>query len=252
MKNMYGLLTFFLKIIAKSKNFILGLSGKIGLSSIIPPEIVNDEFSNVIHKIASDPENKTFLEIGSSSGGGSTKVFLEAIAQREDVSDIQFCCVEVSSERFYKLNNFIQKYPFAEAFNVSSVPVKDFPSESEVSKFYHNHPTSLNNMPLDVIQGWRAKDIKYIMESGKNFNGIEAIKRAKELQFFDVCLIDGSEFTGYSELKLLIGSKYILLDDTEAYKCREAFLYLQNDRNYELKIHNPNVRNGFAVFKIKE
>ena len=85
--------------------------------------------------------------------------------------------------------------------------------------------------------------------SGKDYDGITEIRNSLQIKEFDACLIDGSEFTGLSELHLLIGSKYILLDDTETYKCREAFEFLERSASYKKLDHNPNIRNGFAVFK---
>lgn len=173
------------------------------------------------------------------------------MAQRVDAENIKFFCIELSLERFHKLNEYVKEFEFAEAFNVSCVAINEFPSEANVSEFYNNYSTNLNHFALDVVLGWRQKDIEYIKDTGKNFNGIKAIKHANNIEHFDVCLIDGSEFTGYAELKHLIGSKYILLDDTEAYKTRKAFLYLKNDENYQLIEHNPKLRNGFAIFKHK-
>ena len=42
------------------------------LNYLIPPEIKNDEFYAVIQKICREEDIETVLEIGSSSGGGST------------------------------------------------------------------------------------------------------------------------------------------------------------------------------------
>lgn len=233
------------------KKILQYLKRKSGLSIIIPPEITNDSFSNSIKEIASDLNNKTFIEIGSSSGGGSTKAFIDSLAQRADAENIKFFCIELRLERFHKLYEYIKEFGFAEAFNVSSVAISDFPSEADVSEFYNNYSTNLNRSSLDTVLGWRQQDIEYIKENGKNFNGIKAIKDAYKIEKFDVCLIDGSEFTGYAELKYLIGSKYILLDDTESYKTREAFLNLKNDVNYQLLEHDTKLRNGFAIFKHK-
>jgi hypothetical protein len=46
------------------------------LNRLIPPEIKNDEFYTAIHKIAREEDIKTILEIGSSSGEGSTEAFV--------------------------------------------------------------------------------------------------------------------------------------------------------------------------------
>ena len=219
------------------------------LDKIIPAEINNDPFSEWIEKIASLEDVKTIIEIGSSSGDGSTKHFLEAMAKRKDVSQLKFACLELSKERYSKLKDFVDHYPFAYSFNLSSVSSKLFPTKDTVKKFYKHRSTKLNNFPLKRVLDWLEQDIKYIKDSEKDYDGITEIRNSLQIKEFDACLIDGSEFTGLSELHLLIGSKYILLDDTETYKCREAFELLERLASYKKLDHNPNVRNGFAVFK---
>tara|TARA_B110000908_G_C10124421_1_gene389169 strand:+ start:59 stop:883 length:825 start_codon:yes stop_codon:yes gene_type:complete len=221
------------------------------LDKIIPAEINNDPFSEWIEKIALQEDVKTVIEIGSSSGDGSTKHFLETMAKRKDVSELKFACLELSKERYSKLKGFIDHYPFAYSFNLSSVSSKLFPTKDTVKKFYKDRSTKLNNFPLKTVLEWLEQDIKYIKDSGKDYDGITEIRNSLQIEEFDACLIDGSEFTGLAELHLLNGSKYILLDDTETYKCREAFEFLERSDIYIKLEHNPNVRNGFAIFKKK-
>jgi hypothetical protein len=65
-------------------------------------------------------------------------------------------------------------------------------------------------------------------------------------------LIDGSEFTGEKEVEKIIGAKIIALDDTETYKCYYAMQKLQLDTNYRLIVHEPGIRNGYAIFARKD
>jgi hypothetical protein len=46
------------------------------LDSIIPPEIINDRLYSAIPNLARSAEIDTVLEIGSSSGVGSTDAFV--------------------------------------------------------------------------------------------------------------------------------------------------------------------------------
>lgn len=48
--------------------------------------------------------------------------------------------------------------------------------------------------------------------------GIQKIKRENEIDFFDVVLIDGSEFTGFVELSEVYGAKWLLVDDINTFK----------------------------------
>jgi len=221
------------------------------LDLLIPAEIENDQFSELIKRIALDSSIKKIIEIGSSSGNGSTRCFVDTLEKRKDLDDIIFICMEISNIRYKKLNKYLASYKFAKAYNLSSVDISSFPSEEEVIEFYKSRKTNLNKYSLKRILEWRKQDIDYIKSTGRNIIGIEAIKRSLGINVFDLCLIDGSEFTGKEELKYLIGTKYILLDDTESYKCREAFEILDKNEDYQLIEHRPFCRNGFAAFKKK-
>ena len=240
----------FLNFFLEKKSYKIVKVSQLELS--IPGEINDDEFSKSIKKLASLSSLKNIIEIGSSSGGGSTKSFIEALQRRNDLEQVKFICLELSNERFKNLKNYLKPYKYAIAYNLSSVDINSFPTENEVMKFYKNRNTVLNKVPLKEVLRWREQDIEYIKNSGKNICGLEAIKNSLGIKIFDLCLIDGSEFTGKAELNHLIGSNYILLDDTETYKCREAFEILNNREDYELIEYNPNLRHGYAAFKKKK
>ena len=216
---------------------------------LIPGEILNDQFSELIKNIASKTDVKKIIEIGSSSGTGSTKYFINTLKRRKDIEEISFICMEISNIRFKKLQNYLAPYKFAKAYNLSSVDISSFPSEAEIIDFYKSRKTNLNKYSLNKILKWRQQDIDYINSTGRNICGIQAIKKSLKIKVFDLCLIDGSEFTGKEELNYFMGSKYILLDDTESYKCREAFEILEKREDYQLIEYKSNCRNGFAAFK---
>ena len=219
------------------------------LDLVIPGEISKDPFSDLIKNLSSLNSVKTIIEIGSSSGEGSTKSFVESIKNRKDVDEVTFFCLELSDPRFKKLQKYLKPYKFANAFNLSSVDIESFPGEKEVELFYKERKTALNKTKLSEVLRWRQQDIEYISSTGRNICGLEAIKLSKKINNFDLCLIDGSEFTGKAELNILIGANYILLDDTETFKCREAFEILDKSHDYQLIEHQPLIRNGFAAFK---
>lgn len=220
------------------------------LNFLIPGEIKFDQFSELIKNLSSLSSVKKIIEIGSSSGDGSTKSFIEALSKRKDLEEITFICLELSNVRFKKLQNYLTPYKFATAYNLSSVNISSFQSEEQVRKFYISRETNLNKNSLSTVLSWRKQDIEFIKSSG-NICGIEAIKRSQGFDSFDLCLIDGSEFTGKAELEYLLGTKYILLDDTESLKCKEAFEILNKRSDYELIEYQPSCRNGFAAFKKK-
>lgn len=238
---MKTLKTFFFLLIA------IYNSAFSNLDNIIPPEIINDPFYNTIVELASQDGVKTILEIGSSSGEGSTKAFVTGITRNPNKPSL--FCLEVSKPRFRKLKNYFKSKPFVFCYNKSSVSLNHFPSMKEVEEFMESIPSPLNQYGKETVKSWLKADVDYILAYNKNENGIEFIKTTHLIENFDIVLIDGSEFTGAAELNFVYGSKYILLDDINTFKNYRNFQILSTDPNYELIEKNHTLRNGYAVFK---
>jgi glycosyltransferase involved in cell wall biosynthesis len=219
------------------------------LNTIIPPEIKNDEFYNFIQKLAREENIKTVLEIGSSSGGGSTEAFVTGL--RDNPNKPQLYCMEVSQTRFSELSRLYQNDSFVKCYNISSVSADGFPTRQQVIDFYHSTPNKLQYYPIERVLGWLEQDIDYVNNSGVAGNGIVQIKQENKIEYFDLVLIDGSEFTGTAELAQVYGAKYILLDDITTFKNYDNHQQLLNDPNYQLIAENTSVRNGYSVFKKK-
>ncbi len=244
---MLKLLLFFFPFLF-CHHFVSG-SQTTSLDVIIPPEIKNDSFYDMIYSIAKTEEIKTILEIGSSSGQGSTQAFVAGINQNKNRPTL--FCLEISLPRFLALKKYYEDNPLVKCYHASSVAINDFPSEHDVTSFYYKHKTSLNRYPIEQIFGWLKQDIEYLNANNIAQNGISLIKKENHIDNFDVVLIDGSEFTGKAELNYVYGAKFILLDDINAYKNFETFNILSFDKNYTLIEHQPHLRNGYAIFKKK-
>ncbi|MEI6444870.1 MAG: glycosyltransferase family 1 protein [Nostocales cyanobacterium ELA583] len=216
-------------------------------NDLIPPEIKNDAFYIAIQKMAREENIKTVLEIGSSSGEGSTEAFVTGL-QHNPNNPILFC-MEVSTNRFNELKKRYENEAFVKCYNVSSVPLESFPDEKEVIDFYNSIQSNLNFYPLELILGWLKKDIEYVKTSGVSENGIEKIKQENNIDFFDLVLIDGSEFTGNAELEEIYGAKIICLDDIITFKNYATHQKLLKDPNYILIEENHFLRNGYSIFK---
>jgi glycosyltransferase involved in cell wall biosynthesis/predicted O-methyltransferase YrrM len=219
------------------------------LNSIIPPEIKDDPFYFAIQQISRDEPLRTVLEIGSSSGQGSTEAFVTGL--RENRSRPTLFCMEVSQARYAALARRYAGEGFVKCYNVSSVPVGQFPSEGEVTRFYERHLSGRNYSPLPEVLRWLRQDIEYVNGSGVPQEGIRQIKQENGITDFDLVLIDGSEFTGAAELREVYGAGYILLDDVNTFKNALTLQALLADENYTLIDHQPGVRNGYAIFKKK-
>lgn len=217
-----------------------------GLDKIIAPEIKNNAFYDIIYKIAKNEPVKTILEIGSSNGEGSTQAFVNGI--KENPNKPKLFCMEVSKVRFEALKRAYSQEPQVKCYNVSSVPLIEFPTEQEITMFYNTVSSNSNLTPLPVVLDWLRQDVEYVTVEKVPQNGIEIVKADNNIQNFDVVLIDGSEFLGVPELKKVYGATYILLDDVLTYKNLFNRLRLLNDPNYKLVEEGP-AGNGYAVFK---
>ncbi|WP_016949681.1 FkbM family methyltransferase [Anabaena sp. PCC 7108] len=220
------------------------------LNRLIPPEIKNDEFYTAIHRIAREEDIQTVLEIGSSSGEGSTEAFV--IGLRENPNKPILFCMEISKPRFAELQNRYRNELFVKCYNFSSVSLESFPEEQEVISFYRNNITNLNLYPLEQVLNWLQQDIEYVKNSGVADAGIKKIKQDNNIEDFDVVLIDGSEFTGVAELNEVYGAKFICLDDITTFKNNINHHKLLNDSSYILVSQNTSVRNGYSIFKKKD
>ncbi len=220
---------------------------KSQLDAIIPPEIEHDELYRLIELIPQHRQVATILEIGSSSGTGSTAAFAAGL-DRDDTGTTLFC-LEVSQPRFQALQTRYRDNPGVICTNASSVGLDQFPSEKALTHFYHATGTALNSYPLETVLGWLRQDVDYLKSGRIDLHGIREIKKAHGLVNFDAVLIDGSEFTGASELDEVYGAFIIALDDINGFKNYHNYHRLQQDPAYALVAENWRLRNGYAVFE---
>lgn len=217
------------------------------LNTLIAPEVHHDEFSEAIRNLARSAEIDTVLEIGSSSGEGSTLAWVEGL--RQNPRKPKLYCMEVSRVRCEALEKRWGPEGFVECFLGSSVDLDQFPPASDVERFHREVSGPLQAYPLEQVLGWLQADIDYIKQEGVQTGRIREIKRARGIENFGAVLIDGSEFTGDAELDEVYGAEFILLDDTQTYKCHAAHHRLLHDPGYELIAENPTLRHGYSVFR---
>ena len=219
------------------------------LDMVIPPEVINDAFSQAIRQFVADPLVHFVLEIGSSDGSGSTA---SVFAAMEGKADRQLHCLELSKPRFEKLSQRYSMHDWVHCHNLPSVARDRMPTPQDVADFYRRFPESpLCAQKLEKVQGWLRQDIDYIDRFQWPNNGINAARNAAGIDTFDLVLIDGSEFTGEAELDELYGARYVLLDDTQTFKNHVSLLRLRGDERYELVAEDATCRNGFAAFRLR-
>lgn len=243
------------------KVFIPKREGVEHYDRVIAPEVLQDTFYEQLGKIGAREDLEILLEIGSSSGEGSTKAIVDGILSRKSRGSATLHCMEISKPRFDALCNRYKSDKFVKVHRVSSVGLQAFPSRTELKRFYKTVPSTLNHYTFDEIYSWMRKDIEYLKLnitelltfSGdeKTENGIDYLKRHYEIPGFDFVLIDGGEFVGWAEFQLVYGSKVIALDDINSYKCRYAYDALIVDPTYRLIDESWSTRNGWAIFELQ-
>ena len=88
---------------------------------------------------------------------------------------------------------------------------------------------------------------KWLSEDLENLSKCENIIESIPLEI-DFLLLDGGEFSTYSEWQILKSrTKIVALDDIRELKTKQIYEELINDDNYELVIETPD-GNGFCVF----
>ena len=217
------------------------------LDKIIPAEILNDELYNTIVDICKREPLSHVLEIGSSSGAGSTKAFVTGLLRNPSRPALH--CLELSKSRFEELSKSLSQYPFAHCKNASSVPAEEFLSPDDVKQFCGTAPAALNNRSLERVLTQLAQDVDYLHSSGCPADGIDGIKREFGIDIFDLVLIDGSEFTGAAELDRVYGARWIVLNDVLGLRNQANYEALKSDVHYQLWRENLSLRNGYAVFR---
>jgi hypothetical protein len=215
--------------------------------SLIAPQITGDSFYAALSSVAADPRVRTILEIGASSGEGSTEAIIEGA--RRNPSKPVIHCIEVSPPRYRALAKRHRNLDFLTAHNVSSVAVERFADESRIRQFHETVDSPIKEFPLSMVLGWYRADIKTVLRNALSQDGIRMIKEREGIDAFDMVLIDGSEFTGSAELDDAYGARFVLLDDILTFKNYDNYARLNADPSYELIECSKESRNGYALFR---
>jgi hypothetical protein len=202
--------------------FYSALSQNIG-------QISNDSFSVEIRNYASDKNFKTFLEIGTWNGLGSTKAFVNGFKSRND--DYIFYSLECNREKWFEASKLYQGNDKIKLLN--EVIWNDEPED-----FYNIFPQILTN---NMYKHWNEVDL-INMKLCPLF-----LERPDLPEVFDLILLDGGEFTTYHEFQILKNKcKVLMLDDINVDKCRLIIQEITSDPKWKV-IKTSNERNGYLI-----
>jgi hypothetical protein len=192
-------------------------------------QICNDNFSKDIQQYASNLNYKTFLEIGTWNGLGSTKAFSKGFNNRTD--DYVFYSLECNTD---KCIDAAKLYTNNHKIHILNEVIWN----EEPSDFYTIFPQCLTNQ---TYKHWNEVDIVNMKKCNLFLN------RPNLPTVFDVILLDGGEFTTYYEFQLLKNRcKILMLDDINVDKCKLIVSELYSDPSWKI-IKQENVRNGYLI-----
>jgi len=229
--------------------------GYSGLDIVLLGQIKGDEFQMTLRRLASLPEVKTILEIGSSDGRGSTAGIAEGM--KKNPSKPQLHAIEFSKRRFVRLARRYRNRKDIHCHNCVTVNRSDFMNESDIAEF------SIKDAP-NLYPGcdpqWIASDFSKLLAESLDYiaandlpeNGIKSIKERFDISTFDFVLIDGGPFSGDAELEQIIGAKYIAFDDICDIKNYKGHMRMMENSDYEMICYSKLLRAGFSVFRRRQ
>ena len=196
---------------------------------------LDSELGKKLYDYAQDDNIKTFLEIGTWNGLGSTKCFIEGFKNRK------------TSFKFYSLECNKEKSDYAKKLysGIENVYILDNVLLNKIpSDIYDIFPVLLEN---ETMNYWNKIDFQNMADKKLFF---ETTPNLPEI--FDFILLDGGEFTTWFEYNLIKDKcKLLALDDTNTFKCKKIVEELKSSNQWEV-IHESDERNGIMIFnKIK-
>ena len=191
--------------------------------------------------IANNKNIKRVIEIGSGSGNGSTVCIANGLNVHL-TKDTKFVCMEPVESHYNDLREGIEnsKADWIEHHNNSSISFDKLSIKNYDD--YRSH--CLDNQLISELEGrqvWYEEDCEHFKKCEKGV--LESLDGD-----YDLCLIDGSEFSGYDEFKLIEDRvNMIFLDDIFEYKCQKIVDELHVNDDWVLINIIPE-RNGFVAF----
>ena len=196
-------------------------------------QITQNDFAREIEKYAADVNNKTFLEIGTWNGLGSTKAFVNALSKRTD--NYVFYSLECNKDKVHLAQKLYRNFNNVHILN--EVIWNETPSD-----FYEIFP----ECKVDAtFKRWNEIDILN-MQQCELF-----LTRTNLPDIFDVLLLDGGEFTTYYEFQILKNKcKTIMLDDTNTNKCKLIVNEIKQSNQWNI-LKESTERNGYLIAQKK-
>jgi len=211
------------------------------------PEITTkDRFGVAMRQTIITYKIYSILEIGAFDGDGSTVVLANALARKK--AAVSLVSLEYTAERFKNLIANSALYPFVAPIQASSIGKNSFTAWDFEADVW-DRPYNGLKYPKEQVREWHRQDVALMkgIESGY----LDSVPAPGP---WDAVLIDGGEFAGYDEFRLVRDrTKCLFLDDAfSAYKTNRVRQELMTSLDWQLVWEGPRVRNGGAIFVHKD
>jgi hypothetical protein len=205
--------------------------------------------------LASRPEVRTVIEIGSTDGRGSTMALREGLEKNPNFPVVKLFCIEAVKQMYDVLARTRTEY--MKCYRVCSSPPNEHYSDKEIERFFkEDWPKNPFSCPAQRQEPeWHKRERDrynaYFAKEMLIHDGIEWIKDRNRIENFDLALVDGGTYSGRADTQRVYGAKYLVLDDIHTLKCMWVFEELKRDPQYELIMHFPCTEShfGYAAFR---
>jgi hypothetical protein len=189
-------------------------------------------FSEALKNIMSTHRPSSILEIGTWKGLGSTKRIIDNIIELN--LNTSFVSVECNEE-FYN----IAKSNLKNFSNYVSLLYGRVIKISDIIQFLQSNP-----IEFDDQYRWLLEDVQNAEQCPYIIDQIP--------DKIDLLLLDGGEFSTYSEWQMLKNrSKVIMLDDVNVMKCRQIKKeVISNPNEYKILYENNERHGSMAVLRL--
>lgn len=206
----------------------------------MPAEITaSDSFGQAIAMTMLSYRFSSVLEIGSYDGLGSTQIFIESL---RTAASPRLVCLETNPSRWQSLCLNTAEHPWVKPVCQSSISLASL-TPKDFDRDVWSSPYNGLLFSRDTVRGWWEDTQRYLACVREGY--LEATSDT-----FDAVLIDGDEFTGYDDFRLIKDRvACIMLDDVfHAYKCHRANRELAADPAWFPLWADSTVRNGAAIW----
>lgn len=174
------------------------------------------------------------VEIGGGTGDGSTQCF-----KTKELFSFEIHPDRIGRHQF----NLDSRQGGLAIHALSSHPMK-WMSEDEVTDFYYNTSTKLNQYSLEEIIGWHKEDFRTAAQYSYGQHNLNAK--------IDFLLLDGGAFSGKADFEVWFPKVreggFVALDDINDIKNKYNYDWLK-DSGHDCLWEEGEWRNGCAIFR---